>query len=97
MAAFSSLGHGTGVFLVDTLKWNNGRFNAGVFVGDVVVPLLAAVFTVAGRVGGEPNHESGGQVFAGAAVGLGAGLVTGVVYALLQRPECGYASGIVCW
>ena len=96
-ASFSSLGHGTGVFLVDTLKWNDGRFHGGAFAGDVVVPLVAAGFTVIGRMVGRDGHESGGQVLAGAGFGLGLGLLSGVAYSLMQRPECGYGSGVVCW
>jgi hypothetical protein len=97
LAAFSAFGHGTGVFLVDTLKWNDGRFNAGAFVGDVVVPLISAVFGTVGRVAGDPGYERGSPVLLGAGVGLGLGLLTGLAYSLLQRPECGYGSGIVCW
>jgi len=97
MAAFSALGNGTGVFLVDTLKWNDGRFHAGAFVGDVLVPLLAATFTFIGRDVHAPSYESGGQNLTGAGAGLGLGLLSGVGYALLQRPECGYSSGLVCW
>jgi hypothetical protein len=97
MASFSALGHGTGVFLVDTLKWNDGRFNGGAFVGDIVIPLAAAVFAAVGRVASDPNFESGGQVLAGAGVGLGVGLLSGLAYSLLQRPECGYSGGMVCW
>lgn len=96
-ASFSALGHGTGVFLVDTLKWNDGRFHGGAFVGEVAFPLVAAGFTALGRVAGEPNHESGGQVLAGAGLGIGVGLLSGLVYSLMQRPECGYGSGMVCW
>jgi len=96
-ASFSALGHGTGVFLVDTLKWNDGRFHGGAFVGEVAFPLMAAGFTALGRVAGEPNHESGGQVLAGAGLGIGVGLLSGLVYSLMQRPECGYGSGMVCW
>ena len=49
----------------------------------------------AGRSAG--NYESGGQIVAGATAGLAVGLVTGLTYALLQRPDCGYAGGLVCW
>jgi len=96
-ASFSALGHGAGVFIVDTLKWNNGRFHSGAFVGDVAVPLVSAVFTAVGRVAGSSGHESGGQVMAGAGLGIGFGLLGGVAYSLLQRPECGYNAGLVCW
>ena len=96
-ASFSALGHGTGVFLVDTLKWNDGRFHGGAFTGEVAFPFLAAGFTAVGRIAGEPNHESRGQVLAGAGMGLGVGLLTGIMYSLMQRPECGYGSGMICW
>lgn len=97
MASFSALGQGTGIFLVDTLKWNDGRFHGGAFIGHVVVPLIAAIFAGAGRLAPDPAYESGGQVFAGAGLGIGAGLITGIGYAFLQRPSCGYGSGLVCW
>ena len=93
--AFSSFGQGTGIFLVDTLKWSGGRFNGGAFAGDVVAPLILSVITAVGRSSG--NWESGGQVWGSAGIGLGAGLGMGVLYALLQRPECGYSGGMICW
>lgn len=97
LAAFSALGQGTGVFLVDTLKWNDGKVHGGALAGEVGVPLIAAIFAAVGRVGGEPNHESAGQVLAGAGAGIGLGLLTGITYSLFQRPECGYGSGMICW
>jgi hypothetical protein len=95
--AFSALGHGTGVFLVDSLKWSEGRFNGGAIAGDVALPLVAAGLTYAGRIGGTPSQEHGDQALVGAAIGLGFGLLSGGAYALLQRPECPYGAGIICW
>lgn len=93
--AGSSLGQGAGIFLVDTLKWSGGRVNGGAFVGDVAAPLILSVLTAVGR--GSGNWETGGQVWGSAGLGLGAGLGMGVLYALLQRPECGYSGGMICW
>lgn len=95
LLAFSALGQGTGVFLIDTLKWSDGQFNAGAFFGEVGVPLVLSVLTAIGRTVGD--WESGGQVWASAGVGFGAGLGTGLLYAALQRPECGYSGGLICW
>lgn len=95
--AFSALGHGAAVLAVDSLKWSGGQVNTGAAAGDVAIPLVASVFTLLGRVAGNPAYERGDQAFVGGGVGLVAGLVTGAVYAVLQRPECGYGDGIVCW
>jgi len=95
LLAFSSLGQGLGVFLVDTIKWSGGKFNVGGFVGNVGIPLVLAVLTAVGRTSG--NWETQGQVWSSAGVGVGAGLGLGVVYALGQRPECGYSGGLLCW
>ena len=94
-AAFSAFGQGTGVFLVDTFKWSDGRFNIGGFAGNVVLPLTLAVITGIGRSSGD--YETGGQIVAGGGLGLASGLVTGLVYGLMQRPECGYSGSLVCW
>ena len=93
--AFSSFGQGTGIFLVDTLKWSGGRLNGGALAGNVAVPLILSVLTAVGR--GSGNWETGSQVWGSAGLGLGAGLGMGVLYALLQRPECGYSGGMICW
>jgi len=95
LLAWSAFGQGTGVFLGDTFKWSDGRFNAGAFTGNVAVPLVLAVITSVGRTSG--NLESGGQVWASAGVGALVGLGTGVMYSLLQRPECGYTGSLICW
>jgi hypothetical protein len=93
--AFSALGQGTAVFLVDTTKWSDGRFNAGALAGEVGVPLVLSILTAVGR--GAGNWESGGQVWGSAGIGFGAGLGTGLLYAMLQRPECGYSGNLICW
>jgi hypothetical protein len=95
--AFSALGHGAAVLAVDSIKWSDGRFNGGAIVGDVGLPLALAAVAYAGRVAGTPSQEHGDQALVGAAFGLGFGLIAGGVYALLQRPECPYGSGIICW
>lgn len=95
LLAWSAFGQGTGVFLGDTFKWSDGRFNAGAFTGNVAVPLVLAVITSVGRTSG--NLESGGQVWASAGVGALVGLGTGVMYSLMQRPECGYTGSLLCW
>ncbi|HKO53525.1 MAG TPA: hypothetical protein VJV79_37710 [Polyangiaceae bacterium] len=93
--AGSAFGQGTGIFLVDTFKWSGGRVNGGALVGDVAVPLVLSVLTAVGR--GSGNWETGGQAWGSAGLGLGAGLGMGVLYALLQRPECGYSGNMICW
>jgi hypothetical protein len=93
--AFSALGQGTAVFLIDTTKWSDGRFNAGALAGEVGVPLVLSIITAVGR--GAGNWESGGQVWGSAGIGFGAGLGTGLLYAILQRPECGYSGNLICW
>jgi hypothetical protein len=93
--AFSALGQGTGVFLVDTIKWSDGRFNAGAFIGQVGVPLVLSVLTAVGRSAGD--WETGGQAWASGGIGLVTGLGLGALYAALQRPECGYTGDLICW
>lgn len=93
--AFSALGQGTGIFLTDTLKWSNGRFNFGPLMGDVLAPAVLSVITAVGRTSG--NWESGGQVWGTAGVGLATGLGLGLLYATMQRPECGYTGSLICW
>lgn len=95
LATFSAVGHGAAVFFSDTTKWSDGRFNAGAFTGHVAVPLILAVITAAGRTSG--NWESGAQVWATAGTGFALGVGTGLLYGLLQRPECGYSGKLICW
>jgi hypothetical protein len=106
-AAWGATGVGTGVFLVDTLRYSRGRFNAGSFIGNIAVPLVASVMTSVGRgieTGSTDQFgttvqpfESAGQVAAGAVTGFFSGLLVGGAYALLQRPSCGYGNAIFCW
>ncbi|MBX3231399.1 MAG: hypothetical protein KIT84_10675 [Labilithrix sp.] len=95
--AFSALGHGTGLFLVDTFKWNDGRIHGGSIAGHLGLPLLAAGLTIAGRVAGTPSQEHGDQALVGGAFGLVFGVLAGGAYALFQRPECPYGAGVICW
>lgn len=92
---FAALGQGAAVFIFDTTKWSNGRFNGGAFAGDVGVPLVLGVITAVGR--GVGNYESAGQILAGGGAGLVSGFLTGMTYALMSRPECGYSGSLVCW
>jgi hypothetical protein len=95
--AFSALGHGTAVFLVDSWKWSDSHYHPGAIAGDVGVPLVAAALTFAGRVAGTPSQEHLDQVAVGAAFGLGFGLIAGGLYSYFQRAECGYGAGVICW
>lgn len=95
--AASALGHGAGLFLVDTFKWNDGRIHGGSIAGHLGLPLLATGLTLAGRVAGTPSQEHGDQALVGGALGLVFGVVAGGAYAFFQRPECPYGAGVICW
>ncbi len=94
-AAASAFGYGGALFLFDTMKWSHGRINAPGLVANVAVPFVLGAVTIAGRSAGD--YEDAGQLTAGATVGLGFGFLTGMTYALFQRPECGYGAGLICW
>ncbi len=106
-ATYGGFGAGTAMFLVDTFKYSDGRFNAGAFIGNVGIPFVAAVFGTVGRaleVGTDPvsglplrAYEDGGQIAAGAISGLLTGALVGLSYTMLQRPSCGYGDSIFCW
>jgi len=100
-AAWGATGAGTGIFLVDALKYSRGSFNAPAFVFDVALPLSLSVVSSVGRAvdlgGGTRAFESPAQVVTGAATGLLVGLVVGGGYALFQHPACPYGNGIICW
>lgn len=105
-ASWGSTGAGTTIFLVDTLKYSNGRFNVGGFIGNVAVPLVLSVFTSVGRgitIGqdalgrGNFAYESPGQVALGAVTGFASGALIGLAYSFFQRPTCGYGNHLVCW
>jgi len=93
--SFAALGNGAAIWLFDMTKWSDGRFNAGSFIGNVAVPFLLAGTTAIGRSAG--NWESGGQIIAGGATGLAFGFLSGMTYALMSRPECGYTGNLFCW
>jgi hypothetical protein len=91
----SALGQGLGVFLVDTVKWSNGRLNGGSLAMNVGVPAVLGVITTVGRTAG--NWETGGQAWGSAGIGLAVGMGLGALYAAMQRPECGYGGDLICW
>lgn len=94
-AASSAFGQGLGVFLIDTLKWSDGQFNFGSFAMNAAVPGALAVITTAGRAAG--NWETAGQAWGSAGIGLLTGFGMGALYAVTQRPECGYSGSLICW
>jgi len=100
-ASWGSTGGGTAIFLVDTLKYSNGKFNGGSFVGNVAVPLVLSVVTSAGRAAdpgaGVFPHETVPQIVVGSVTGFVTGALLGLGYALLQRPNCGYGGNFICW
>jgi hypothetical protein len=93
--AFAAAGQGTGIFIADTAKWSHGNFNAGALVGHVAVPVILGAITTVGRTAG--NLETGGQAWGSAGIGFVSGLGMGLLYGLMQRPECGYTGSLVCW
>jgi hypothetical protein len=105
-ASWGATGAGTTIFLVDTLRYSQGKFNVGGFIGNVAVPLVLSVFTSVGRgitVGqdafGRNNfaYEDPGQVALGAVTGFATGAILGLAYSFFQRPNCGYGNKLVCW
>jgi hypothetical protein len=98
-ASWGAFGAGATIFLVDTLKYSDGEFSAGSFLGNVAVPIVAAFMTSAARSadGRGIGPESTGQVVAGALPGLGTGVLLGLGYSLLQEPDCGYGGYLFCW
>ncbi len=48
-ATYGSFGAGATIFLVDTFKYSDGRFNVPSFIGNVALPLTAAVLGTVGR------------------------------------------------
>jgi hypothetical protein len=93
--SFAALGNGAAVWLFDMTKWSGGRFSAGSFVGNVAVPLVLAGTTAVGR--GVGNWETGGQILAGAGIGVAFGFLMGMTYSLMSHPECGYTGSLICW
>jgi hypothetical protein len=91
----STFGQGLGIFIMDTAKWSGGRFNAGSFAGSVGVPAVLTVVTAVGRTAGD--WESAGQSWGSAGIGALVGFGMGALYGAMQRPECGYEGGLICW
>jgi hypothetical protein len=99
-ASWGATGAGVSIFLVDTIKYSDWRFNVPSFVGNVGVPLTLSVITSIGRgvnPGTTTAYENGGQIVAGALTGLLSGALVGLSYSLLERPNCGYGNAIFCW
>ncbi len=99
-ASWGATGAGTGIFLVDTIKYSNGKFHAGSFVGNVAVPLVLSVFTSAARSaapGTSYAQESVPSIVVGSLTGFATGALLGLGYSLMQRPNCGYGGNIICW
>lgn len=106
-ATYGSFGAGATIFLVDTFKYSDGRFSVPSFIGNVALPLTAAVFGTVGRAvetGTDSAtgvtiraYEDGGQIAAGAISGVLTGALLGLGYSMLQRPSCGYGDSIFCW
>jgi len=94
-AASAAFGQGLGTFLVDTVKWSGGQFNFGAFAGNTAIPGVLAILTTAGR--GAGNWETAGQAWGSAGIGLLTGVGLGALYAVAQRPECGYSGNLICW
>ena len=94
-AAGSAFGMGVAVFLVDTMKWSDGRVSGVSVATNIALPLILGGITIVGRSQG--NYENGGQILSGTLLGLGLGFVTGMVYAEMSRPECGYSGSLICW
>jgi hypothetical protein len=99
-ASSATFGAGLAIWIFDTFVYSDSEFHAGSFIGNVAVPLTAAVFTSIARgvaPGESESFEEGGQIGAGIAVGLPIGFLTGMAYTLLQEPNCGYGNNIICW
>jgi hypothetical protein len=94
-AASAAFGQGLGTFLIDTVKWSHGQVNVGAFAGNTAIPGILAIITTAGR--GAGNWESAGQAWSSAGIGLLTGFGLGALYAVAERPECGYSGDLICW
>ncbi len=92
----STFGQGLGIFIMDTAKWSGGRFNAGSFAGSVGRACRPhrrhCRGSNRGRLG-ERGSVLGQRAGIGALVGFG----MGALYGAMQRPECGYEGGLICW
>src|SRR5690606_21437809 len=67
-ASSSTFGAGLSIWLFDTFKYSDSEFHAGSFIGNVAVPLTAAILTSVARgvaPGDSEAFEDGGQIGAG--------------------------------
>lgn len=99
-AAWGAAGAGLGVWVGDTFIHSDGNVNAGSVIGNLAVPVTAAVITSVGRgieTDGALPYEDAGQIIAGVGFGLVTGFLSGIAYSALQEPNCGYGNFIVCW
>jgi hypothetical protein len=98
-ASWGAFGAGSMVFLVDTLKYSDGEFSVGSFIGNMALPFASSIMTSVARSanGSGIGPESTGQVVAGALPGFFTGALFGLGYALLQEPDCGYGGYLFCW
>jgi len=99
-AAWSAAGSGLGIWIGDTFIYSDSKFNAGSFIGNVVVPISAAVVTSVGRgvgPGDADPYETPEQILLGFGIGAAVGFGVGIAYAILQEPNCGYGNNVICW
>ena len=99
-AAWGAAGAGFGIWISDTFIHSDGNVHVGSIIGNIAVPVTAAVITSVGR-GVEPGaaeaYEDPGQIIAGVGFGLVFGFLSGLAYSALQEPNCGYGNNVVCW
>ena len=98
-AAWSAHGAGLAIWIVDAWVYSES-FNAGSFIPNVGVSLVAAVFSSVGRgvaPGTAEAYEDPAQIGVGVAAGMITGFRTGLAYGLLQEPDCGYGDNVICW
>lgn len=99
-AAWSAAGAGLGIWIADTFIYSDSKFNAGSFIGNVGVPVSAAILTSVSRGVGpgtaEP-FETPEQILLGFGAGTLVGFGIGIAYAVLQEPNCGYGNDVICW
>jgi hypothetical protein len=101
-ASWGATGAGTAIFIVDTVKYSNGKFHPGSFVGNVAVPLVLSVFTSAARAADPTGPmvfppETVGSIVIGSLTGFATGALLGLGYSFMLRPNCGYGGHIICW
>jgi hypothetical protein len=96
-ASWSATGAGTGIWVADTFIHSDSELHAGSLIGNVIFPLTLSIVTSVTRGVGTDPYEDGGQIAVGIAAGLPIGFLTGIAYAILQEPNCGYGDNLICW